>query len=558
MSSLIVVLICFGCLGVAYALYSKLLSAKVLAADLDAETPAHELADGKDFVPSNRYVLFGHHFASIAGLGPIVGPAIAVIWGWLPALIWIVLGSIFIGAVHDYTTLVVSLRNKGRGIGIVTGDIIGSRARLLFLIVIFFLLALAMGVFVLIIGLLLSRYPQAVMPTMSLMLIAIAVGFFHYRRKLPILPLAIGGFVLSLFMVWVGLVVPIQVGENTWKIVLLAYAYLASVLPVWILLQPRDFLNSFQLYLALILVYLGILVVPPAMGFAAVRPAAEVANLPPLFPFLFITIACGAVSGFHNLVSTGTTVRQLNKGKDARMIGYGAMLGEAVLAIAVVVAAVHAISSDPVLHARFTDWGEASKLDYKLQAFVDGAAGIMGGYGIPVDFGKTFIAVITVAFALTTLDSGTRLLRYNFEALGTTLRVKPLGNRYLSTVLAVLSIGFFAFYRGMGIRLWQMFGTTNQLLAAIGLLVVTVYLYKRRKPTLYTLLPMVFMLVMTLYAMVVNLQKFLTAEDKNYPLIFVSIAILIMAVWLCVEAFIAFVTANGRRRAESETVPDVG
>jgi len=341
------------------------------------------------------------------------------------------------------------------------------------------------------------------------------------------------------------------------------------VLPVWVLLQPRDFLNSFQLYLGLGMIYLGILVAPPAMGFDAVRPAADVANLPPLFPFLFITIACGAVSGFHNLVSTGTTARQIDRGKDARMIGYGAMLAEAALAVAVVIAAVHAISSDAGLHALFTDYSKANALTPKLKAFVDGAAGIMAGYGVPFEFGRTFISVITVAFALTTLDSATRLLRYNFEALGSVLKLKPLGNRYLATLLAVVSIGFFAFLKvrapgataasPMGLTLWVLFGTTNQLLAAIGLLVVTVYLYKKGKPTVYTLVPMVFMVVMTIYAMVYNIRSFLTAETRNYPLIIVAILVLGMALWLCVEAFIAFLTANGRRKQEAgETVPDLG
>jgi len=585
MSSLVVVAACGVCLAAAYGLYSRLLSAKVLAAEPGAETPAHAFEDGTDYVPSNRYVLFGHHFASIAGLGPIVGPAIAVIWGWLPALIWIVFGSVFIGAVHDYTTLVVSLRNRGRSIGLITGDIIGPRARLLFLLVIFFLLALAMGVFVLIIALLLSHgpvkagesarwmYPQAALPTVSLMLIAVTVGYLHYRKGMSLWPLAAAGFLVSLGMVWLGVLFPIRIDPTTWKFILLAYAYVASVLPVWILLQPRDFLNSFQLYLGLILIYIGILVAPPAMGFAAVRPSSEVANLPPIFPFLFITVACGAVSGFHNLVSTGTTARQIDRGRDARMIGYGGMLAEALLAVAVVVAAVHALSSDAELRAIFTDWNRADALGPKLRAFVDGAAGIMANYGIPFDFGRTFISVITVAFALTTLDSATRLLRYTFEALGTVLNVKALLNRHLAALLAVLSIGFFAFLRvkvvnpatgqveaqQVGIRLWQLFGTTNQLLAAIGLLVVTVYLYKKGRPTVYTLAPMLFMVVMTLYAMVLNLGDCLRAEVKNYPLIVVTVVVLVMAVWLCVEAVVAFVAANGRRRrAAAESVADPG
>ena len=424
MQAIIIILISIVSFIAAFRFYSKYISKKILLIDPDTPTPAHLYKDGVDYVPSNRYVLFGHHFASIAGLSPILGPAIAVIWGWLPALIWIILGSIFAGAVHDFTALEISVRHKGRSIGLIAGDYLGPRARILFLLIIFFLLALAMGVFVFIISILFSEaaggvrmYPEAVIPTAALMIIAVAVGLLVYKYKANLLYVSILAVLLSLFSIAIGIKYPIDfISRDHWGYILIVYAFIASVLPVWILLQPRDYINSFQLYLGMLLLTIGIFTTRPEMSFPAVNHAAT--DLPSIFPFLFITVACGAISGFHNLVSSGTTARQLDKMNDARVIGYGGMLAEGMLGVLAVVAAVIGITYNQGLAEAYTSYGAANKLGIKLNVFIEGAAYSMTGIGIPHKFGATLISVIIVAFGMTTLDSGTRLLRFNFRKHG--------------------------------------------------------------------------------------------------------------------------------------------
>jgi len=535
----------------AYTFYSRFLAHRIFSIDPSLETPAHTRADGMDFVPTRPSVLFGHHFASISGLGPIVGPAIGVIYGWLPALLWVVLGTIFLGAVHDLSTLVVSLRHQGRTIGDLTEDLVGKRAKVLFLILIFFLLALAMGVFALVISKLFAGFrPEAVVPTFALIAIAMFMGTAVYKWKVPFVPASLVGIAAMLASVWAGMKFPVtSVTASQWTYVLLAYALAASVLPVWLLLQPRDYLNSFELYIGLAALMLGVLVLHPEMKAPAVHAAK---NSPPLFPFLFIMIACGAISGFHNLVSSGTTARQLDKESHARIIGYGGMVAEGVLAVLVIVACTAAVAGKGAWLANYADFDTAAGLTAKLNAFIKGAGTLISSYGVNQAFAETFISVVVVAFAMTTLDTGTRLLRFNFEEMAKTFRIKPLANRYAASLLAVIAIGYFALMkvesatvangkvvletRPAGLILWQLFGATNQLLAAMGLLIATVYLYKKGKPIVYTFIPMMFMLAVTTTAMFTKLGKFLHAAPPNRPLIITALLLLVITVWMAAES----------------------
>jgi carbon starvation protein len=550
MSAALATLACFAAYLLGYHFYATRLASRVFRLDPKAVTPAHALQDGFDYVPSRKSVLFGHHYASIAGLSPMLGPAIAVIWGWVPAMIWVVLGTLLIGAVHDFSALVVSMRAKGMSIGKVAESIIGPRAKSLFHAIIFFLIALAMGVFVQVVSQLFSSafYPEAVFPSFALMTLAVAMGLLFYKKGLPLVPLTAIGFLLTLGAVYLGLQLPRpDLSIDGWNSLLLVYAFLASVLPVWLLLQPRDFLNSLLLYLGLVSIFVGFLILRP--DFAA--PAIELSpdGAPPLFPFVFIVIACGAISGFHGLVSSGTTAKQINKETDATFIGYGGMIGESLLGLAAVLACTAGFASVGAWREHYASWNIAKGLGQSMAAFINGSAVFLSQLGIPESVGRAFIALVAVSFALTTLDSATRLLRFNIQEVSETLRVPALGNRYLSSLVAVAAIGFFAFFKvdgqPAGLALWALFGTTNQIMGGLTLLAVTLYLIQRRSNYLYTLLPMLFMLVTTITAMILNVRNFY--KSGSYLLLAVGGILLVLAIWLTLEGVVRF----ARIRAET-------
>jgi len=537
-----------------YRLYAKrVLARRIFNLSDKTPTPAHRLRDDVDYLPSNKYILFGHHYASVAGLAPMLGPAIAVIWGWLPALIWVVLGTLMVGAVHDFSSLVLSIRHNGKSVGTIAKHVIHPRARLLFLLVIFFLLALAMGVFVLVIAGLIAApdaanipktaHPEAVFPTFSLMLIAMAIGFLYYKMRWPLKPLIVMGFVAMLITTLAGLYMPITgVTAGSWTWVLLAYAFAASVMPVWLLLQPRDFLNFLLLYLALFAMLAGFFILSPSWSAPAIN--FHPVGAPPLIPFLFIVIACGAVSGFHGLVSSGTTAKQLDKETDAPFIGYVGMIGESLLALLAVMATTAGAFSS---HAAWADfygtWHKAAGLHQKLGIFILGTGNFVHQLGVPMGLSQAFISVVVVGFAMTSVDTGTRLLRFNIEEIGDTIGVKVLQNRYVATALAVFAIGFFAFFRvggkAAGLYLWTLFGTTNQIMAGLTLLAVTIYLYRKRKPILYTALPMILVLAATISSMLIGIYKALA--EGQWILVAVGGSILFLALWVLFEGVLAVV-----------------
>lgn len=614
----LITLLAFGAFVAAYLVYGRFLAWRVFRLDPARPTPSHTRQDGIDFVPTRLPVLFGHHFASIAGLGPILGPAIAVIWGWVPAVLWVVLGCIFIGAVHDLGALTVSLRFQGRTIGDVCRDLMGPRARLLALVIIFFLMSLAMGSFVIAISnLFVSFNPDAIIPSFGLMLVAVTFGLAVYRLGVRLLPGTVIALAVFAGLIYWGLRQPVLTytwfaapevaravaqgcaeapgdrhgaipppygaqaaiqyfqakgqGERAaavdaaatnagyaWVGVLLAYAFLASVLPVWLLLQPRDYINSFQLYFALTTILLG-LIIAGLTGAPENRIVAEafrpaVPDAPAWFPFLFVTIACGAVSGFHSLVSSGTTVRQIDRESHALPIGYGAMLVEGALAILVIMACVAGLGVEAWRSGGpYTNWegiGRAG-LATQLSAVVHGAANFLNKLGIPADLGRTLLAVTIVSFALTTLDSATRLLRFNIEEILRSLRLEQLANRFVASALAVAGIAFFALVPA-GKTLWTLFGATNQLLAGLSLLTVSVFLYKLRAPIVYTIMPMLAMLVTSAWAMVASIPSYWSQPKlslvQKWSLTAVSLVVLAMAAWLFVEAMLSF--ARGRGRTE--------
>lgn len=545
---------------VGYRFYSGWLAKKVFQLDATAITPAHRHEDGIDFVPTRPLVLFGHHFASIAGLAPMLGPAVAVFWGWLPALIWVVVGSILVGCVHDFSALVLSARHEGKSIGTLCEDILGPQAKALFLALIFFGVALAMGVFVYVITILFSwgddfvpsnlsasktSFPEVVMPSAGLMVLAMGAGYLLYIKKLPLGRVTLPAFALLLGLIYLGYKWPTLGVDDAsswpiagqWVWILLIYAYAASVLPVWLLLQARDFLNSLLLVVGLVLMYTGFFLLGPVFDAPAINP--NPVGAPPIFPFVFITIACGAASGFHSLVASGTTAKQLDRETDARPLGYGGMIAESLLALIAVLACTSSMGGKEAWAKLYVNWAAVQGLGDKLGVFIRGSASFIEELGVSSDLAITLVAMVVVSFALTTLDSATRLLRFNVEEIGASLAkrraLKPLGmllqNRFLATAVACGAIAFFATYKvdgkPAGLVLWQLFGSTNQLIAGLALITATVYLRQKGRNFWPLALPAIGMIAITLFSLSMKIRDF--RDQGEHLLLVLAIGLVVIA-----------------------------
>ncbi|MDH4127547.1 MAG: carbon starvation protein A [Spirochaetota bacterium] len=555
--------------------YSKFLANKVFRLDPNYKTPAHQYQDGVDFVPTNKHVLFGHHFTSVAGLAPILGPAIAVSWGWLPAFIWVIFGTVLIGAVHDFGTLWISNRHQGNSIGTLSEKIVSSRARILFLLIIFFLVVMVNAVFALSIAKLFISNPKTVLPVIVSIPLAIVIGFLVYRKKVGILIPSIVALIVLYLSIWLAQFIPSEFftlpGDISnpkviinhriiWIIILLAYTYLASTLPVWVLLQPRDYINSHQLLVGLVILFVGVIILNPditAPMYVAEAPIKKGGSLSHWFPLLFITIACGAISGFHGLVSSGTSSKQLNKETDSRYIGYGGMLGEGSLALISILACITLFSDLKDIVPSTTDvWKSyySSGIDFSdaLNAFVTGASNFASQWGISKEVSKIFVAVIIIGFATTSLDTSVRILKYVITEIGAEYKIKFFKNGWIAALVGIILSAILAFHDGKGeggTIIWQLFGTTNQLIAGLSLLIVTLYLKLKKRPNIYFLIPMIFLLSMTSIAMVINLSDYFS---KGKILLFIIGSIIfILELWLILEAILAI--KNIKNKANANT-----
>jgi carbon starvation protein len=677
MNSVLLALFGLVCFGLAYRFYSKLLAERVFGLDDSRTTPAHAKRDGVDFVPTDRHVLFGHHFTSIAGAAPILGPAIAVIWGWVPALLWVVFGTVFVGAVHDFGCLFLSTRNGGTTVADLTGRIVGPRARILFLLLVFFLAWIVIAVFAVVIGTLFTNYPETVLPVNFEIVVACVIGYLIYKRGSKLLVPSLLALILLYVMVFVGarytrdfrlpilfkpaaeqqvgrvtsapkaateipqgarlqvslnggppqdLILPATQGGpatalalqaavrrlpsaegvppaaytnfqatydpesgryratsgapgeesavafsspppargppdaapllgfaagakpapaqgafkrgrvKTWVILLLLYSFVASVLPVWLLLQPRDYINSHQLFVGLGAMYLGLLIYHPPVVAPALR--LEDTGGGSWFPFLFVTIACGAISGFHGLVGSGTTSKQVDKESDTRSIGYGSMLGEGALALMALLACTAGFASTQEWHSHYATWDSAKGLGVKLGAFVQGGSTFLEqGLGLPASFAKAVIAVIVISFAATTLDTATRIQRFILQELaGSYEYLKPVKNRFVASAIAAflpLILVFGGGSKPYWLELWPIFGASNQMLGALCLLVLTFYLIRRGRSFWFVGLPCVLLAGMTSFAMLLNLKSFY--EKELWLLASLSVILLALSVWILLE-----------------------
>ncbi|WP_153398469.1 carbon starvation CstA family protein [Ornithinicoccus halotolerans] len=542
-----------------YRYYSRYLADRVYGLDPAFVTPAHRFRDGIDFVPTNKHVVFGHHFTSVAGAAPIVGPAIAVFWGWGPALAWIVLGTIFAAGVHDFGSMVVSVRHNAKNIGTIASEVISKRARTLFLLIIFFLLTLVNAVFAVVIGNLFMANPGAVIPIFVEIPLAIAIGQYIYRTRSPALVPSLVGVLLLYLLIPVGQAFPLDITplaeglgfdqpRNLWVIIMFAYAFIASRLPVWLLLQPRDYINSHQLFIALGVIALGLLVGWNTIVAPMVNDVP--AGSPSIFPFLFITIACGAISGFHSLVSSGTTAKQIDKETDTRHVGYLGAVGEGSLATGAVLATTAGVvATQADWEALYPDFSTAS--GGAVGNFVNGVAAFANNFGVPVDLAVIFAAVVVISFAATTMDTGVRLQRYVVQEISELVGWRAgARNLTLAGAIAVIIPLVMALLPGGGDAgytfgvLWQLFGTTNQLTAGLALTVVAVWVFKRGRNPLAVAVPLVFLLAMTSWALIVNLRNFVA--EGQWVLAPLDAVIFVLAMWLIVEAALALKGLSGR------------
>jgi carbon starvation protein len=513
----------------AYFTYGRFISKKFDIKN-DKPTPAHAHADGVDYVPSNKLVVLGHHFASIAGAGPIVGPIIAVTFGWIPAVIWILVGGIFIGAVHDVGSMVASLRHKGKSIGVIIHQYIGRSGKRLFLIFSFSTLILIIAVFADIIAKTFVKNPGVASTSALFILLAVVFGFFNRKlahKKSAFTWLSILGVFLMYYFVILGNNIPFELNYVFWVGLLLAYAFLASVTPMSVLLQPRDYLSSFLLYGLILLAIIGVVVANPEvkMDNNIIFKSEDIGYL---FPVLFITVACGAISGFHSLVASGTTSKQINKETDAKVVGYGGMLIESFLAI-ISVCAVMVISR--------TDYVGSLSADGPVNMFADGMGFVISSLGIEEGLAVNFVALTISAFALTTLDTCTRLARFTFqEFFEETENQNVRGitqNRFLSTTVVVILSSLFLL-SGEFTTLWPIFGSANQLLAALALLAVAVWMIKSGKKAGFLLIPMFFMFVVTLSSLF--LLAFQNFEKGIYSISIIAALLFALAIVLLILA----------------------
>lgn len=546
MSALILGVFILLWLFLGYKIYGSHIEKKVINPDDSSPTPAYALYDGVDYHPAKSSLLFGHHFSSIAGAGPIIGPLLGVLYfGWLGAILWIILGSVFIGAVHDYTSLMTSVRNKGRSIPDVSEIVLGKRAKVIFSVFVWLALVLVISVFGIVTSQTFISKPQIVVPTFGLIFLAVIFGWLVYRKSLNVFFGTLIAIATLGFLIYLGELFPVNLPSTIvgipshifWFLILMFYCLFASNLPVWVLLQPRDYLSMWILFIGLILGYIGLIFFHPVM------------NAPPfvsffsregsLWPMLFVLIACGAISGFHSLIAGGTTAKQLPKESKGKLIGFGGMLTEGALAGLVVLIASSGLIWDT--SGAKNEFG----FQYLMRSVEQGGGGgpivaFSTGFGkflssipsIPLTFGIFFGTIMLNAFVLTTLDTSTRLGRYIFgELIGG--KKSLLSNKWFVTLITISFASILALTESYK-AIWPIFGASNQLVAGLALLTVSGYLIGVKKPSKYTLYPSIFMLLTTISALLYQGYNFL--KKGSFLLGVISFILVILALTIVYDA----------------------
>ncbi len=527
MNSLIIVIIAGILFFWAYRFYAKKLEA-LWHIDPKRPTPAFTKYDSMDYIPAKNWlVLFGHHFASIAGAGPIIGPVIAVmLWGWLPALLWVIIGTIFIGGVHDFGSLVTSVREGGSSVADIAQHVISKRAKILFSLFVWLALILVIAVFAYLCADTFVKEPKIVLPSLGLIPVAMLVGYLLYHKQANSVLATILGLLFLVNLMFLGNALPINGSLNVWLLVLLVYCYFASILPVNLLLQPRDYLSSFLLFFGVGAGYVGLLLSHPVITMPAYHNFSTSEGY--LWPMLFVTVACGAVSGFHALIASGTSSKQLANERHAKRIGYGGMVAEGLVAVLAIIATA-------VLFKQGVNFSVILKNTSPIAIFGEGygliSRNILGNYG-------SFIAItILNAFILTTLDTATRISRYLTEELF------GIKNRYLSTLVIIILSAALAF-SGKWQKIWPVFGASNQLIAALALFVLSCWLLSKNKTTKFTLVPAFFMLFTTMAALIFQMIKYF--RQKDAVLFLVSVFLMVLAGFMFYEVISVISIKRGK------------
>ncbi len=568
MDALFIMIGAFAGYIIMYQLYGKFIGNKIFNLSKETQVPAVTMEDGTDYVPTKKEVIFGHHFTSIAGTGPIVGPAVAIIWGWVPALVWVLAGSLFMGAVHDFGSLILSMRNQGKSIADYTSKYINPRTRFFFFLIVFLELWILTAIFGLVIAVVFAMYPASVFPVWCEVAIAVYLGHAIYKQGKSIMTWSVIAVILMYVTVFMGVHMPIQMptvagipATGMWTIILLTYAFIASTLPVTALLQPRDFINSHQLLIAMLLLIAGVIFSAFSGNLHIVAPAVQAnpAQAPPMWPFLFITIACGAISGFHSLVSSGTSAKQVRSETDSLFVGYGSMLMEGALATLVIIAVAAGIgmgyetkSGETLVGVaawttHYASWTSAAGLSSKIGAFVYGSANMIAATGLPHSWALAIMGVFVASFAGTTLDTGTRIQRYIVAELFGGFKMTALTGKYTATLIAVVAALLLAFASGGdgkgALTLWPLFGAVNQTLAGLALIVITLYLKAQGGiKWIVSGIPAALMMVMTIWALILKQSSYMTKGTLLLQV--VNAIILIIALWIAVEGLIKFFNSN--------------
>lgn len=513
MNALIVSVVILAWFAAAYFIYGRFIADTLVRPDDGRPTPAHVLKDGVDYSPSKRRFLWGNHFASIAGAGPIIGPIVAISYfGWGPTLLWVAVGAVFMGAVHDYLALMMSVRHRGRGISELAAQAVGRPAAAMFALMLYFVLVLLIAVFMVSVAHALINMPSLVIPTFGLVGVALLLGLALERWRVPELIASPAAVFLAYFLIWVGYRLPVSLPSflgaqgvmAVWLVVLALYCLLASVAPMWLLLKPRDFISGIKLTVGMLLGFAAIVVVQPVID--APFSQGAIAHGKPLWPILFILVACGAISGFHAIVSTGTTARQLNRESDGKSVAFGGMLMEGALALLVILvvsaglkwgSAPAGLGGEAANHYFATALGKGW-----IIAFGSGFGHVVSGLGIPMltaGIAALLGAVMVKSFILTTLDAGTRLARFLInESLGR--KIPGLGGLWIASAV-VLIPAFLLALTNTYAEVWKLFGAANQLIAAVTLVTLTALLAAQNLPRRYTLIPAGFMLITTTAAL---------------------------------------------------------
>ncbi|MCK9594551.1 MAG: carbon starvation protein A [Candidatus Omnitrophica bacterium] len=552
----------------AYRFYGKFIS-RVFNENDKTPTPAVAMKDDVDYVPTKLEVIFSHHFASIAGAGPIIGPTIALIFGYLPVFLWVVLGTVFIGAVQDYTALFVSIREKGHSIAEVADRTLGRFGFFLLISFTIIMLVYVTSAFLALTTIsLTSMVPleamkvgpgETILKTITgsdgivkariggiastsviiMTLCAPFIGFLLYKKQRNVAIVGLFALVIGMLAIIIGVVLPVTLDPKIWMILLTLYVIVAARVPVWMLLQPRDFTNSFLLYIGIFFLFIGV-ISGGFMGIKLQAPALNIAEgtniLGSIWPFLFITVACGAISGFHALVAGGTISKQITRESDARKIGYGGMLLESLLAVLVILTVAGGL--DFTTYSSILNPAGKGTEGNPILAFALSMGALLNkSLGLPVAGGTVFGILLVEGFVITTLDTAVRLNRYLFEELWSVLIKKPpkIFRSYMFNASLSAGLMLLLCYTNSFKQIWPVFGSANQLLAALTLIVVSVWLAQRKKATFFTILPAIFMMVTTIYSLWQMLTTQYMPQNKHplsitaFLLILLSIGVIFLA-----------------------------